>query len=76
MVQTAEPSSQFIDCWIGIMSSSQEQEPMDVQMEVSTLVYIVFDLCIYQMYEPPVVFTLLATLEELQVSSVILEFKW
>ena len=76
MVQSAEHSSQFIDCLMGIMSLLQEQEPMDVQMEVSTLVYIVFDLCIYQMYEPPVVFTVLATLKELQVLSVILEFKW
>ena len=74
MVQTEEPGSQFIDCQMGAMSSSQEQEPMDVQMEVSTLVSIVFNLYIYQMYEPPVVFTVLATLRELQVSSVIFEF--
>ena len=76
MVQSAEINSQFIDCLMGIMSLSQEQEPMDVQMEVSTLIYIVFHLCIYQIYEPPVVFTVLATLKELQVSSVILELQW
>ena len=53
---------------MGIMSSSPEQEPMDV-MEVSTLVVIMFRLPIYYICDAPVVFTVLATLLELQVVS-------
>ena len=54
---------------MGIMSSSPEQEPMDV-MEVSLLVVIMLGLPIYFICDAPVVFTVLATLRELQVVSV------
>ena len=51
---------------MGVMSSSPEQEPMDV-VEVSTYFSVVILCAFCSMCDEPVVFTVLATLLELQV---------